>query len=224
MFPQALQNLIDQLSKLPGLGQRSASRMAIWLLNQPAEELQKIAEAIANLKKQTNVCSICFNLTTNGNQLCDICKDHQRDHSTICVVEDILDISPIEKTRYYQGVYHILGGTIFLNNKINSGKLKIQELIKRIQKLPISATNTSPVATNAPFRHSKQGEESQLPIKEIILAFNPSAEGDATSLYLEKTLKSLGVKITKLGRGLSSGSDLEYADEITLSNALKNRL
>lgn len=198
MFPKSIENLINLLSKLPGLGQRSAGRLAVWLFNQPTEDLDNLAEAIINLKKQTHACERCFNFTANGNDLCAICADQKRDHNIICVIEDALDIPPIEKTRCFNGIYHILGGAIAPLNGIGPEKLRIKELVLRIQK-----QNSF--------------------ISEIILALNPTIEGDTTALYLERILKPYNIKISRLGRGLSTGSDLEYTDEATLSNALINR-
>jgi len=200
MLPPALKNLIDQLAKLPGLGQRSATRMAFYLLNRPEKDLQALSLALQNLKAKTRVCPRCFNLTSN-NELCAICADHKRQQNLICVVEDILDIIPIERTRQFGGVYHVLGGLITPTEGITPDKLHIRELVARIKNLT--------------------GKTSQ-PI-EIIFALNPTTEGDTTALYLEKIFSPLGAKITKLNRGLSTGSDLEYADETTLINALKYR-
>jgi len=195
MFPNSLKNLITQLSKLPEIGPKAATRLSLFLLNQPDTYLKNLAQAIEELKSKTKVCQNCFNLTSNT--LCDICANPRRDKSIICVVEDILDIIPIEKTKQYNGLYHVLGGLISPTEGITPEKLKIKELINRIKKY------TEPV--------------------EIILAFNPTVEGDTTALYLERILKPLNVKVTRLGRGLSTGGDLEYTDETTLINALKNR-
>lgn len=195
MFPNSLKNLIDQLSKLPEIGPRAATRLALFMLNQSEDYLKNLAQAIKELKSKTRVCQNCFNLTSNT--LCSICVDPKRDKNIICLVEDILDIIPIEQTKQYNGLYHVLGGLISPTEGITPEKLKIKELISRIKKY------TEPV--------------------EIIMAFNPTVEGDTTALYLERTLKLLSVKITRLGRGLSTGSDLEYADETTLINALLGR-
>lgn len=241
MLPSTIQNLINLLSRLPGFGQRSAARLVLWLLNQPNDDLKTLAQAIENLKKQTNICKRCFNLISNGSEICLICNDLKRDHSIICVIEDALDMLPIERTKYYQGVYHILGGLISPPDGIGPEKLHIQELIKRISLGKETSENFSEVS----FPRIPKNP----PVKEIILALNPTTEGDTTALYLERLLKDLdtrlrcqsadsvdaqfsnsakskekiGIKITRLGRGLSTGSDLEYADEATLSSALKNR-
>jgi len=201
MLPPALKNLIDQLAKLPGLGQRSAARMAFYLLNEPEKDLYSLAQAIQELKAKTKVCRQCFNLTS-GAELCAVCADQKRQPNLICVVEDILDIIPIERTRQFGGVYHVLGGLISPTEGLTPDKLRVKELIARIKQY--------------------QGKQTE-PAIEIIFALNPTTEGDTTTLYLEKILAPLNIKITRLNRGLSTGSDLEYADETTLINALKFR-
>ena len=195
MLPSSLKNLIDHFAKLPGIGQRAATRLAFFLLNQPVQELEGFAQALKELKTKTKTCHNCFNLTSDI--LCAICSDKKRDASLICVVEDILDIIPIERTRQYSGLYHVLGGLISPTEGLTPEKLKIRELVERIKK------QASPI--------------------ELILAFNPTVEGDTTGLYLERVLRPLNIKVSRLARGLSTGGDLEYADETTLINALKNR-
>lgn len=203
MLPASLKNLIDQLSKLPEIGPRAATRLVFFMLNQPDSFLKNLSKAIAELKQKTKICKNCFNLTSDT--LCSICADTRRDPKIICVVEDALDIIPIERIKRYQGLYHILGGLIAPIEGITPDKLRIQELIERIKLL-----------------QKQLPEDSSLAI-EIIIALNPTTEGDTTALYLERVLKPLNVRITRLGRGLSTGSDLEYADETTLINALQNR-
>jgi recombination protein RecR len=199
MLPPSLKNLIDQLSRLPSMGQRSATRLAFYLINQPEKDLAALAQAIKDLSAKTKICSRCFNLTS-GAEFCAICSDKKRQQNIICVVEDILDIIPIERTRQFSGVYHILGGLISPIDGLTPDKLHIKELVIRLKQLINQKISV-----------------------EIILAFNPTTEGDATALYLEKLLTPLKIKVTKLNRGLSTGSDLEYADETTLINALKYR-
>ncbi len=200
MIPDALKNLIDRLAMLPGLGQRSAARLAFYLLNQPQSNLSALAEAIKELKIKTKTCRQCFNLTS-GSDFCAICSDRRRQQNLLCVVEDILDIIPIERTRQFSGVYHVLGGLISPTEGLTPDKLRIKELISRARRL------------------TEQRAEV-----EIILALNPTTEGDTTAFYIDKLLKPLiGIKITKLNRGLATGSDLEYADETTLVNALRYR-
>ena len=200
MLPEPIKNLVDQLSKLPEIGPRAATRLAFFMLNQPDDYLKDFARAIEELKQKTKVCQNCFNLTTDT--ACVICSDTRRDQNTICVVEDILDIIPIERTKRYNGVYHILGGLIAPIEGLTPEKLRIKELKNRIKNLQQKDKNKT---------------------VEIILAFNPTTEGDTTALYLQRVLSSLGIKITRLGRGLSTGSDLEYTDETTLINAFLGR-
>jgi len=199
MLPSSLKILIDHLSRLPGLGQRSATRLSFYLISQPPGELNSLAQAIKDLPAKIKHCPRCFNLT-GDNALCSICADKKRQQNIICVVEDILDIIPIERTRQFSGVYHVLGGLISPIDGLTPDKLRVKELVSRIKQ----------------FLNQKIQPE-------IILAFNPTTEGDTTALYLEKLLKPSNAKITKLNRGLSTGSDLEYADETTLINALKYR-
>ena len=199
MLPPSLKTLIDQLSKLPGLGQRSATRLAFYLLSRPAGDLNALAQAIKDLPVKIKHCPRCFNLTSDS-ELCAICANAKRQQNLICVVEDIMDIIPIERTRQFGGVYHVLGGLISPIDGLTPDKLRVKELVTRVKQF--LAQNIQP---------------------EVILALNPTTEGDTTSLYLEKLLKPLNIRVTKLNRGLSTGSDLEYADETTLINALKYR-
>jgi len=192
MFPKSVQKLINELSRLPEIGPRAATRMVFYLLGQNQPDLDNLSSSIKELKKEINLCPQCFNLTTD--KLCSICNDKKRDQDTICVVETILNILPIEKTRQFNGLYHVLGGLISPGNGLGPEKLKINELIKR--------------AKNS---------------KEIIFAFSPTTEGDTTALYIERLLKPLEMKTSRLARGLSTGSDLEYIDENTLSSAFLGR-
>jgi len=210
MLPLSLKNLIDHLSGLPGLGQRAATRLAFYLLNQSEKDLTDLAEAIKNLKTKTKTCRQCFNLTS-GTDFCAICSDRKRQQNLICVVEDILDIIQIERTHQFNGVYHVLGGLIAPTEGITPDKLHIKGLLNRAKNL------------QSKFFAQPENQRNQSAKVEIILALNPTTEGDTTALYLQKLLKPINVKITKLGRGLTTGSDLEYADETTLLNALKFR-
>jgi recombination protein RecR len=200
MLPEPIKNLIAQFSKLPEIGPRAATRLAFFMLNQPDDYLKDFARAIEELKQKTKICRNCFNLTSDT--ICAICSDSRRDQNTICVVEDILDIIPIERTKRYNGVYHILGGLIAPVEGLTPEKLHIKELESRVKNL-----------------RQKNKDKTV----EIILAFNPTTEGDTTALYLQRALNPLGIKITRLGRGLSTGSDLEYTDETTLINAFLGR-
>lgn len=192
MFPKSFKKLIDQFSSLPSVGPKMAERLVLYLFKQDNNKLKEFAESLEALKN-LNECKRCFNIAEEN--LCEICKNSQREQKTICVVEEPLDIISIEKTGTYKGLYHVLGGVIFLGKE--STPLKINELLTRIK-----------------------GEG----IQEIILATNPTTEGDATALYIKSKLKDFSnLKITRLARGLSTGGDIEYADEITLGSAITNR-
>ena len=193
-YPQSLQNLINWFSRLPGLGPKTAERLVFYLLNQPPADLEKFGLAVKNLKQNIITCLKCQNFSETNP--CLICKDAKRNQSVICIVAKPQDLAAIEKTNQYQGVYHILGGTINPLEGIGPQHLKIKELVERIKKDRV---------------------------REIILALNPDMEGETTTLYLKKLLKPYKIKITRLARGLPMGSDLEYADEITLGDALKGR-
>jgi recombination protein RecR len=198
MFPESIQKLIDHLSKLPDMGPRAATRLVFYLINQEQKDLDELSSLIKDLKTKIHLCSQCFNITGKDNRLCSICQDKKRDEETICLVENVLNIIPLEKTKQYHGLYHVLGGLISPTDGLGPDKLRIKELIERIKK-------------------------SQPAIKEIIFALSPTTEGDTTLLYIERLLKPLNIKITRLGRGLSMGSDLEYIDENTLTSALLGR-
>lgn len=198
MFPETIQNIVKQLSKLPDIGPRAATRLAFYLINQDQEELNRLSESIKSLKAKVHLCSQCFNITNKENDLCSVCLSGQRDKSVICVVETILNIPPIEKTKQFTGLYHVLGGLISPGNGLSPDNLKINELVKRIEK-------------------------SNPPISEVIFALSPTTEGDTTFLYIERMLKPLNIKTSRLARGLSFGSDLEYIDESTLSSAFRGR-
>ncbi|MFA6096400.1 MAG: recombination mediator RecR [Candidatus Paceibacterota bacterium] len=193
-YPRPLQNLIDEFSKLPGIGPRTAARFAFNLLRRSDEELSLLSDAIIKLKKDMQICRICFNISEK--ELCEFCSNSKRDKSTICIVEEAMNIPAIEKTRQYNGLYHVLGGVIRPNEGIGPDNLKIKELTARIKDNGI---------------------------QEIIIATNPNTEGETTALYLSKLLSKSKIKVTRLARGLSTGSDLEYADEITISSALSGR-
>lgn len=186
--------LIEELSRLPGIGPKTASRLTFYLLRAPEEQAKALAEAIQQLKGHTVTCSVCFNIAEESP--CPICRDEGRDHSIICVVEEPLDVMAIERTRKYNGVYHVLHGTISPIDGIGPDDLKIRELLDRLRMNPV---------------------------KEVILATNPSLEGEATAMYLQRLIAPLGIRITRLARGLPVGGDLEYADEVTLTRALEGR-
>ena len=194
MYPKPIQNLITEFSKLPGIGPRTAVRFVFSLLRCPDYDAELLGKAILNLKKETKVCKNCFNISEK--ELCEFCLNPKRDRSIVCIVEEAINIPAIENTKRFNGLYHVLGGVIKPNEGISPDNLNIKELIERIKGNGI---------------------------KEIIIATNPNTEGETTALYLVKILKSFNIKITRLARGLSTGSDLEYADEMTISNALAGR-
>lgn len=194
MLPESIQKLIDQFNKLPGIGQKTSERFILYLLKQPKSELENMAENILNLKNGVVRCKTCFNFTEKDP--CQICSDPSRTQTTICVVADSPDLMAIERAREYQGVYHILGGTINHIEGIGPEQLSIKPLITRIR---------------------------QNKTQEVIIATNPDIEGESTAMYLFKLLKPLNIKITRIGRGLPMGANLEYADEVTLQNAMQSR-
>jgi recombination protein RecR len=191
---EPVSRLIEEFNKLPGIGPKSAARLTYYLLRMPEEEARALAEAIIAVKEKTVLCSSCQNITESDP--CAICSGNERDHSIICVVEDPLDILALERTGQYKGLYHVLHGVLSPMDGIGPDDLKIKELLKRL----------------------KTGS-----VKEIILATNPNLEGEATAMYLQRLLSPLGVRLTRLARGLPIGGDLEYADEITLTHALEGR-
>ena len=196
LLPESIQAVINSLERLPGIGPKSASRLAFYLLRAPDEVSQDLSTALANLKAKTAFCQECFNITEAGRERCEICESSQRDSSLICVVEEALDVLALERTGGFQGKYHVLQGVLSPIEGIGPDDLKIKQLLTRV---------------------SNGG------VKEIILATNPSMEGDATALYLRQQLEPLGVKVTRLARGLPVGGDLEYADQNTLLRALSGR-
>ena len=196
ILPQPLQDLIEAFEALPGIGPKSASRLAFYLLKAPEYLAENLALALAQLKSHTGTCTVCCNITLAGQEVCDICASDQRDDHTLCVVEDPLDVLAIERTGGYLGRYHVLHGVLSPIDGIGPEQLRIQELLTRLEGSAVT---------------------------EIILATNPSMEGDATALYLERKLAPSGVRITRLARGLPVGSDLEYADTNTLLRALSGR-
>ncbi len=194
MYPKSFKKLIDYFASLPSVGPKMAERLVLYLFKQDKISLDDFGATLANLKISLRLCSKCANISEES--LCGICQDSHRDLKKICVVEEPLDIVAIEKTKKYSGLYHVLGGTLGGLKNSDQNQLRLKELEKRIQD-----------------------EKTE----EIILAMNPTTEGDATSLYVARMIKPLGIKVTRLARGLSTGGDIEYADELTLSSAIMNR-
>jgi recombination protein RecR len=195
VIAEPLEIAIQELSKLPGIGRKTALRLSLFILRQSQEDVDRLIEAISNLKSKLKFCKECFNLATED--LCPVCSDSNRDSKIICVVEDINDVIAIEKTNEFKGLYHVLGGVLSPLERIGPNELRIKELLMRIEKL-------NPV--------------------EIILALNPSTEGEATSLYIANLLKDRNIKITRIARGIPIGSDLEFVDEATVVRALEGRI
>ena len=191
----SLEKLIEEFSNFPGIGKKTAQRMAFFVLKQRKEESEALAQAILEVKSKVRYCTICFNITEDDP--CAICQDVKKDRSTICVVEEANDVVALEKVNQYKGLYHVLGGVLSPLDGIGPEDLKVKELLSRLK--------------------DKQ-------IKEVILATNPSTEGEATAIYLSKLIKPLGVKVTRIARGLPAGGELEYADQTTLANALEGRV
>jgi len=197
MYPPSIQKLIDLFSKFPTVGPRTASRFVFYLVGKSKEEVDKLVVAILDLKKNVKLCKLCFNPFEGEGELCEICSNPARDKSLLCIIEKETDLLVIEKTKKYKGLYFILGGTVSRLKKADIEKLRTKESEERVKNHP--------------------------EIKEIIIAVNPTTEGEATALYLERLLKPLNIKITRLGRGLPVGGELEYADEETLGSALEGR-
>ncbi|MCI0495249.1 recombination mediator RecR [candidate division KSB1 bacterium] len=189
-----MQRAVEELSKLPGIGKKSAQRLVFYLLKLPREEIVALAKSLVDVKDKASYCSICFNITEKNP--CSICMNDHRDRSIICVVEEANDVMAFEKTGEYKGLYHVLGGSLSPLDGIGPDDLKIKELLARIKD----------------------------EVKEIILANNPNVEGEATALYLSKLITPLGLKLTRIARGIPVGTDIEYADEITLTRALEGRM
>jgi len=198
LLPKSIQNLINQFSKLPGIGPKTAQRLAFYLLKQPSLDLESFSKALADLQKDIIFCSVCFNMSETDP--CKLCSDTKRNKNLILVVEDPMDVIAMDQIENFDGVYHVLGGVISPLDGIGPENLKVKELLSRLS--------------------------SDTQFKEVILATNPSLEGEATSMYIAKQLKKpdfAHVKVTRIGRGLPMGADLEYADEFTLSKSLEGR-
>lgn len=193
-YAAPLAKLIEEFEKLPGIGHKTAQRLAFHVMNLPEEKVENLAKAIKEAKMKIKYCSVCSNLTDVDP--CSICAGSSREHSTICVVEDPRDVVAMERTREFKGLYHVLHGAISPMEGIGPEDIKIKELLARV----------------------RDGE-----IKEVILATNPNIEGEATAMYISRILKPLGVKSTRIARGVPVGGDLEYADEVTLAKALEGR-
>lgn len=193
MYPVSLQELIDEFNKLPGIGHKSAVRLAFHIMNMPEAKVEKFVSAINKAKTSVHLCSKCQNLTDKGE--CDICSSPRRDASVICVMESPKDVTALEKTKEYNGLYHVLHGAISPMDGIGPEDIKIKELIARMTP----------------------------DITEVIMATNPTVEGEATAMYIARLLKPMGITVTRIAHGIPVGGDIEYADEVTLTRAIEGR-
>lgn len=194
VYAAPVARLIEEFEKLPGIGHKTAQRLAFHVLNMPVEKVERLANSISEAKQKTKYCSVCGNLTDSD--VCSLCSSATRDDSLICVVQDARDVAAMERIKEFKGLYHVLHGAISPMEGIGPDDIKIKELLFRLQ---------------------------QKDIKEVIIATNPNIEGEATAMYISKLLKPLGVKTTRIAHGIPVGGDLEYADEVTLAKALEGR-
>ena len=194
MYSETITKLINQFEKLPGIGHKTAVRLAFFILESPKSYAEEMSKTLIDAKDKVKFCSKCYNITETDQ--CDICSSNKRDDSTICVVENVKDVVAMEKTHEYKGLYHVLHGSISPMNNITAGDIKIKELLQRL---------------------------SDDKIKEVILATNPTVEGEATAMYISRLIKPLGSEVTRIAHGIPVGGDLEYTDEITLIKALEGR-
>lgn len=194
MYSESVNKLINQFEKLPGIGHKTAVRLAFYVLESPENYAKEMAEAIINAKEKVKFCSICYNITETDP--CEICSNNKRDNSVICVVENVKDVIAMERTHEYKGLYHVLHGSISPMNNITAADIKIKELLQRL---------------------------SDDKIKEVILATNPTVEGEATAMYISRIIKPLGITVSRIAHGIPVGGDLEYTDEITLIKAMEGR-
>ena len=194
LYIKSVENLINEFRKLPGIGPKSAKRIVFYLLKLPNSDVTKLSQALIEMKEKVKICKSCYNLTEED--ICSICKDQSRDKKKICIVEEVSDLIIIEKTGEYRGRYHILGGLLSPIENIGPKEIRIPRLLERIKE-----------------------DDTE----EVIMALNPTVEGESTAMYLKKILSPLGVKVTKLASGLPVGGDLEYADEVTIGRAISDR-
>lgn len=193
-YSESVENLIKQFEKLPSIGHKSAVRLAFYILETSQKDAEEIAAGILEAKVKVRFCSTCFNLTEN--EKCDICMNTKRDESILCVIESVKDVVAMEKTHEYKGYYHVLHGAISPMNNVSAGDIKVKELLERLKDDKI---------------------------KEVILATNPTIEGEATAMYISRLIKPLGILVTRIAHGIPVGGDLEYTDEITLIKAMEGR-
>jgi recombination protein RecR len=194
MYSDIINKLIKQFEKLPGIGHKTAVRLAFYVLESPNEVAEEMSKTLLEAKKKVKLCSKCFNITENDP--CEICSNTKRDETVICVVESVKDVIAMEKTHEYNGVYHVLHGSISPMNNVTAGDIKVKELLARLKEVDV---------------------------KEVILATNPTIEGETTAMYISRLIKPLGINVTRIAHGIPVGGDIEYTDEITLIKALEGR-
>ena len=232
---ESVETLVEQFAKLPTIGKKTARRLANYVLKMPREEVETIADALTAVKEDVQRCSNCY--VVADRDLCPICRSEKRDASTICVVEESSDLTAIEQTNEYRGLYHVLGGVISPLDGVGPDDLRVHELATRIDPSfdasaagtasdEASTTDADTVEESDPSANGRAQEEDGMPdteVDEIILAVNPNVEGDTTAYYISQLLEPFDVRVTRIARGLPIGGDLEYADEATLSRALEGR-
>jgi recombination protein RecR len=201
---ESVEALVEQFTRLPTIGRKTAQRLAAYVLKMPREEVVDLARALVAVKDRVKLCSVCFNVTDDDP--CPICRSGKRDHSLVCVVEEPNDVVAIERTNEFRGLYHVLGGVISPLDGVGPDDLKIRELVARVAARP--ATDEA---------------EPGVPVGEVILAMNPNVEGDTTAYYISQLLAPFGIRVTRIARGLPIGGDLDFADEATLTRALEGR-
>lgn len=194
MYSEIINKLIKQFEKLPGIGHKTAVRLAFYILESPKETAEEMARVLVEAKEKVKLCSKCYNITEKDP--CEICSNTKRDETVICVVESVKDVMAMEKTHEFNGVYHVLHGSISPMNNITAGDIKVKELLERLKEVDV---------------------------KEVILATNPTIEGETTAMYISRLIKPLGISVTRIAHGIPVGGDIEYTDEITLIKALEGR-
>jgi recombination protein RecR len=236
---ESVEALVEQFTRLPTIGRKTAQRLAAYVLKMPREDVVEIAKALVAVKDHVKQCTICYNVTDADP--CPICRSPKRDHSVVCVVEEPNDVLALERTGEYRGVYHVLGGVISPLDGVGPEDLHIRELVARLrpsaapepsdapaeeassEETSSEAASESPENGQVAERSTLYPEAEDVEVQEVILAVNPNVEGDTTAYYISQLLKPLGVSVTRIARGLPIGGDLEYADEATLSRALEGR-
>ena len=213
---ETVEALVENLSKLPTVGRKTAQRLAAFVLKMPREEVVELARALVAAKDKVKTCSVCFNVTDDDP--CPVCRSARRDRGVICVVEEPSDVLALERTGEFRGLYHVLGGVISPLDGVGPDDLHIRDLVARV-----AASKSAPSGVSEPDAEAPEGAPEAVSVREVILAMNPNVEGDTTAYYVGQLLQPFGVAVTRIARGLPIGGDLEFADEATLSRALEGR-